>query len=119
MVRQAGHVAGISGMALTKLDVLDGFDTLKICVGYKCDGSDEVFNYFPSEMGAQAACKPIYEELPGWRSSTCGTQNWADLPANAIKYIRRIEGLTKIPVTLLSTSPEREHTILIKDPFDQ
>ncbi len=118
MVRQAGHVAGITGMALTKLDVLDGFDTLKICVGYKMDGSDEVLDYFPSDAGAQAACKPVYEEMPGWGDSTFGARSWADLPANAVKYIRRVEELTKLPVTLLSTSPERDDTILVKDPFE-
>ena len=118
MVRQAGHVAGISGMALTKLDVLDGFDMLKICVGYHCDGSDKTLDYFPSDMGAQAACTPVYEEMPGWQDSTVGARSWADLPANAVKYIRRIEELTKIPVTLLSTSPERDDTILVKDPFE-
>jgi len=118
MVRQAGHVAGISGMALTKLDVLDGFDMLKICVGYQCDGSDKILDYFPSDMGAQAACKPVYEEMPGWQDSTFGARGWADLPANAVKYIRRVEELTKMPVTLLSTSPERDDTILVKDPFE-
>ena len=118
MVRQAGHVAGISGMALTKLDVLDGFDVLKICVGYQCDGSDEILDYFPSDMGAQATCKPVYEEMPGWQDSTYGARSWSDLPANAVKYIRRVEELTKMPVTLLSTSPERDDTILVKDPFE-
>jgi len=118
MVRQAGHVAGISGMALTKLDVLDGFETLKICVGYKLDGSDTVLDYFPSDAGAQAACKPVYEEMPGWSDSTYGARSWAELPANAVKYIRRVEELTKLPVTLLSTSPERDDTILVKDPFE-
>ena len=118
MVRQAGHVAGISGMALTKLDVLDGFDVLKICVGYQCDGSEKTLDYFPSDMGAQAACKPVYEEMNGWQDSTCGARSWADLPANAVKYIRRVEELTKMPVTMLSTSPERDDTILVKDPFN-
>ena len=118
MVRQAGHVAGITGMALTKLDVLDGFDVLKICVGYQIDGSDKVLDYFPSDAGAQAACKPIYEEIPGWSDSTYGARSWAELPANAVKYIRRVEELTKLPVTLLSTSPERDDTILVRDPFE-
>jgi adenylosuccinate synthase len=118
MVRQAGHVAGISGMALTKLDVLDGFDVLKICIGYRIDGSDKTLDYFPSDMGAQAACTPVYEEMPGWHDSTFGARSWADLPANAVKYIRRVEELTKLPVTLLSTSPERDDTILVKDPFE-
>jgi adenylosuccinate synthase len=105
-------------MALTKLDVLDGFDTLKICVGYQIAGSDKVLDYFPSDAGAQAACEPVYEEMPGWRDSTYGARSWADLPANAVKYIRRVEELTRIPVTLLSTSPERDDTILVKDPFE-
>jgi len=115
MVRQAGLTAGITGMALTKLDVLDGFDTLKICVGYDCRG--ERLDYFPSNHAAQACCVPVYEEMPGWRESTYGARTWADLPANAVKYIRRVEELTKIPVALLSTSPERDDTILVKDPF--
>jgi adenylosuccinate synthase len=118
MVRQAGHIAGISGMALTKLDVLDGFEVLKICVGYQCDDSNNILDYFPSDMVAQAACKPVYEEMPGWQDSTFGARSWAELPANAVKYIRRVEELTKISVTMLSTGPEREDTILLKDPFD-
>ena len=118
MVRQAGHIAGITGMALTKLDVLDGFDTLKICVGYQIEGSGKVLDYFPSDAGAQAACRPVYEELPGWQDSTYGARSWADLPANAVKYIRRVEELTRTQVTLLSTSPERDDTILVKDPFE-
>ena len=117
MVRQAGHIAGISGMALTKLDVLDGFDVLKICVGYQCDGSDKILDYFPSDVGAQAACKPVYEEMSGWQDSTFGARSLTELPVNAVKYIRRVEDLTKLPVTLVSTSPEREDTILVKDPF--
>ncbi len=118
MVRQAGRTSGITGMALTKLDVLDGFDILKICVGYRIDGSDKFLDYFPSDAGAQAACMPIYEEMPGWQDTTYEARSWADLPANAVKYIRRIEELTKIPVSLLSTSPERDDTILVKDPFE-
>ena len=117
MVRQAGQVAGISGMALTKLDVFDGFETLKICVGYQCDSSDKILDYFPSDMGAQAECKPVYEEMPGWRDSTFGARTWAELPANAVRYIRRVEELTGLPVTLVSTSPERQDTILVNDPF--
>ena len=115
MVRQAGLTAGITGMALTKLDVLDGFDTLKICTGYDCGG--QVLDYFPSNAAEQAACTPVYEEMPGWTESTYGARTWADLPANAVKYIRRVEELTGIPVALLSTSPERDDTILVKDPF--
>ena len=116
MVRQANAVAGITGMALTKLDVLDGFETLKICVGYDVDGTR--LDHFPSDAGAQAACTPIYEEMPGWSESTYGARSWAELPANAVKYIRRVEELTKTPVTLLSTSPERDDTILVTDPFE-
>ena len=115
MVRQANAVAGITGMALTKLDVLDGFETLKICTGYDIDGTR--LDHFPSDAEAQAACKPVYESMPGWSESTYGARSWAELPANAIKYIRRVEELTKTPVTLLSTSPERDDTILVTDPF--
>ena len=115
MVRQAGQIAGITGMALTKLDVLDGFGTIKICVGYECHG--ERLNYFPSSTVEQAACKPIYEEMAGWQETTFGARTWADLPPNAVKYIRRVEELTGIPISLLSTSPERDDTILVKDPF--
>jgi adenylosuccinate synthase len=118
MVRQAGHLAGITGMALTKLDVLDGFDTLKICVGYKNQGCDKVLDYFPSDVSGQSACRPVYEEMRGWKDSTFGARSWEDLPVNAVNYIRRIEELTGIPVTLLSTSPERDDTILVKDPFE-
>ena len=117
MVRQAGLTAGINGMALTKLDVLDGFDRLKICVGYDCCG--ERLSYFPSNSTDQAACTPVYEEMPGWQESTYGARTWADLPANALKYIRRVEELTRIPVALLSTSPERDDTIMVKDPFSR
>ena len=115
MVRQAGLTAGITGMALTKLDVLDGFDVLKICVGYDCRG--ERLDYFPSNAADQAKCTPIYEEMPGWSETTYGARSWAELPANAVKYIRRVEELTGIPVALLSTSPERDDTILVRDPF--
>jgi adenylosuccinate synthase len=115
MVKQAGLTAGITGMALTKLDVLDGFDTLKICVGYDCNGKK--LDYFPANATDQAACVPIYEEMPGWSETTFGARSWADLPANAVKYIRRLEELTSIPVSLLSTSPERDDTIMVTDPF--
>ena len=115
MVRQASLTAGISGMALTKLDVLDGFKTLKICVGYDCRGKR--LDCFPSNAAHQAACSPVYEEMPGWSESTYGARTWADLPVNAVKYIRRVEELTHIPVALLSTSPERDDTVLVKDPF--
>ena len=115
MVRQAGHTAGITGMALTKLDVLDGFETLKICTGYMVNGTE--LDYFPSNAAEQAACTPIYEEMPGWSETTYGARSWAELPANAVKYIRRLEELTGMPVALLSTSPERDDTILVRDPF--
>ena len=115
MVRQAGLTAGITGMALTKLDVLDGFDVLKICTGYECDG--QMLDYFPSNAADQAKCTPIYEEMPGWSETTYGARSWAELPANAVKYIRRVEELTGLPVALLSTSPERDDTILVRDPF--
>ena len=115
MVRQAGQTAGITGMALTKLDVLDGFEVLKICTGYECDG--QKLDYFPSNAADQAKCTPIYEEMPGWSETTYGARSWAELPANAVKYIRRVEELTGLPVALLSTSPERDDTILVRDPF--
>ncbi len=115
MVRQAGLTAGITGMALTKLDVLDGFDVLNICVSYECEG--KVLDYFPSNAADQEKCTPIYEEMPGWSETTYGARSWAELPANAVKYIRRVEELTGIPVALLSTSPERDDTILVRDPF--
>ena len=118
MVRQAGQVAGISCMALTKLDVLDGFKALKICVGYQINGSGTVIDYFPSNAALQASCKPVYEEMPGWSRPTFGARSWAELPVNAVNYIRRLEELTKLPVTVLSTSPERDDTILVKDPFE-
>ena len=115
MVRQAGQTAGITGMALTKLDVLDGFEVLKICTGYECNG--KMLDYFPSNESDQAACTPIYEEMPGWSETTYGARSWAELPANAVKYIRRVEELTGLPVSILSTSPERDDTILVHDPF--
>jgi adenylosuccinate synthase len=115
LVRQAVKLCGINGIALTKLDVLDGFDTLKICVGYKHDG--KLYDYLPASMKIQAEVEPIYEELPGWTESTHGKRSWVDLPAQAIKYIRRIEELIECQVALLSTSPKREDTILVRDPF--
>lgn len=115
LVRQSVAVGGITGIALTKLDVLDGFEELKVCTGYKING--EVVDYLPAEMAAQAQVEPIYEVLEGWSQSTQGARSWADLPATAIKYIRRIEELIGCPVALLSTSPERDDTILVKDPF--
>jgi adenylosuccinate synthase len=115
MVRQAVKVGGIQGLALTKLDVLDGFAELKICTGYDIGGKH--FAHLPAAQGAQAAARPIYESIEGWRDSTRGARSWADLPAQAIKYVRRIEELVEAPVTLLSTSPERDDTILVRDPF--
>jgi adenylosuccinate synthase len=115
LVRQAIKVGGIDGIALTKLDVLDGFKALKIGIGYECRG--QRLDYFPPSAAAQAACVPIYETLEGWQDSTRGARSWAQLPAIAIKYIRRIEELIEAPVTLLSTSPEREDTIMVRDPF--
>ncbi len=115
MVRQAAKVGGINGIALTKLDVLDGFEELKICVGYEIDGRR--FDYLPSGSHLQAQAKPIYESIEGWAQSTKGARSWAQLPATAIKYIRRIEELIEVPVALLSTSPERDDTILVTDPF--
>ncbi len=115
IVRQMVAISGITGIAFTKLDVLDGFDELKICVGYKLHG--ELIDYLPYGMEDQAAVEPVYEVMEGWHDSTYGARSWADLPAQAIKYVRRVEELIGAPVALLSTSPEREDTILVKDPF--
>ena len=115
MVKQAVTVAGINGIALTKLDVLDGIDELNICIGYDINGTS--YDYLPAASELQAAAKPIYETIDGWSESTRGARSWAQLPAAAIKYIRRIEELIGCPVALLSTSPDREDTILVKDPF--
>ncbi|MDE3016712.1 MAG: adenylosuccinate synthase [Pseudomonadota bacterium] len=115
LVRQAVKIAGIHGIALTKLDVLDGFDSLKICIGYRHDG--KLYDYLPASMKIQAEVEPIYEEMPGWPESTHGKRSWVDLPAQAIKYIRRIEELIECQVALLSTGPKREDTILVRDPF--
>jgi len=115
MVRQAIKTGGIDGIALTKVDVFDGLPELKLCVGYRYQG--ETFKHFPSAMDVQAGVEPIYETLEGWSQSTRGARSWAQLPANAIKYIRRVEELIEAPVALLSTSPEREDTVLVHDPF--
>ena len=115
MVRQAIRLGGIDGIALTKLDVLDGFTEVKICTGYRRGG--ETYDYLPSGTSAQAEIEPVYETAEGWRESTRGAHSWADLPATAIKYIRRLEELIGAPVALLSTSPERDDTILVRDPF--
>jgi adenylosuccinate synthase len=115
LVRQTCATSGVTGIALTKLDVLDGFDTLRICTGYELDG--ERYDFLPTAANLQARVRPIYEEIEGWRESTAGARSWADLPAQAIKYVRRIEELIQCPVALVSTSPEREDTILVTDPF--
>jgi adenylosuccinate synthase len=115
LVRQTCATSGVTGISLTKLDVLDGFETLKICVGYELDG--ERLEYLPTAADQQARCTPIYEEMQGWSESTEGANSWNDLPANAIKYVKRIEELIECPVALLSTSPKREDTILVTDPF--
>jgi len=115
LVRQSAAVSGITGIALTKLDVLDGLDVISVCTGYRLRG--ETLDYFPSHAADQAAVEPIYEMMEGWSQSTAGARSWADLPAAAIKYIRRIEELIRCPVALVSTSPEREDTILVRDPF--
>ena len=115
LVRQAVKTGGIDGIALTKLDVLDGFDELNICVGYELNG--ERLDYFPASQIDQANVKPIYETIPGWKESTYGARSWADLPAEAIKYVKRVEELIETTVTLLSTSPERDDTILVQNPF--
>ncbi|MFW6024210.1 MAG: adenylosuccinate synthase, partial [Dichotomicrobium sp.] len=111
LVRQTIKVGGIDGIALTKLDVLDGFDELKVCVGYRLDGT--ALDHLPAAQGAQARVEPIYEVLEGWSGSTEGARSWADLPAQCIKYVRRLEELIEAPVALLSTSPKREDTILV------
>jgi adenylosuccinate synthase len=115
LVRQTLTIGGVTGIALTKLDVLDGLEELKVCVGYKHKG--EVIDYLPYGMEDQANVEPVYETLEGWSESTYGARSWADLPATAVKYIRRIEELIGVPVAMLSTSPERDDTILVRDPF--
>ncbi|MEM1302836.1 MAG: adenylosuccinate synthase [Pseudomonadota bacterium] len=115
LVRQTCVTSGVSGISLTKLDVLDGFDEIKICTGYELDG--EMLDYLPTAADLQARVTPVYEVVKGWSESTAGARSWADLPAEAIKYVRRIEELIQCPVALVSTSPEREDTILVTDPF--
>ena len=115
LVRQSVAVNGITGIALTKLDVLDGMDELKVCIGYRLDGKE--IDYLPASQGAQARVEPIYQTLEGWSQSTEGARSWAELPAQAVKYVRQIEELIGAPVALLSTSPERDDTILVHDPF--
>jgi adenylosuccinate synthase len=116
LVRQTIAVGGIDGAALTKLDVLDGFETLKVCIGYRI--GDRAFDYLPAGLRDQAAVEPVYEYFEGWSDSTMGARSWKDLPANAVKYVRRIEELIGKPVAMLSTSPERDDVILMRDPFE-
>lgn len=116
LVRQTVRTSGISGLALTKLDILDGFDQIKVCVGYKLDGKD--IDHLPAGEGAQARVVPVYETIEGWKEPTANARSWADLPAQAIKYVRRVEELVGCPIALLSTSPEREDTILVQNPFE-
>jgi adenylosuccinate synthase len=115
LVRQSCAVAGVTGIALTKVDVLDGLDEIRICTGYRL--GDRSLDHFPAHAGDQAGAEPVYESMAGWAESTAGARSWAQLPAQAIKYIRRIEELIRCPVALVSTSPEREDTILVRDPF--
>jgi adenylosuccinate synthase len=115
LVRQAVKTSGIDGIALTKLDILDGFDEVKVCTGYELDGKR--INRLPASQAAQARVRPVYETIEGWKGTTAGARSWAALPAQAIKYVRRIEELIEAPVALLSTSPERADTILVYDPF--
>jgi adenylosuccinate synthase len=116
LVRQTVRTSGISGLALTKLDILDGFDEIQVCTGYKLDGRE--IDYLPAGELAQARVEPIYETIAGWKEPTARARSWAQLPAQAIKYVRRIEELVGCPVALLSTSPEREDTILVTNPFE-
>jgi adenylosuccinate synthase len=116
LVRQTVRTSGINGIALTKLDILDGFKDIQVCVKYRLDG--EEIDHLPASQGAQARVEPIYETIEGWEGTTAGARSWADLPAQAIKYVRRIEELIGAPVALLSTSPERDDTILVQNPFE-
>jgi len=115
LVRQTCAISGVTGIALTKLDVLDGFETIRICTGYTLRG--RAIDHLPASAVEQAECVPVYEDMQGWEGSTAGARRWADLPAQAIKYIRRIEELIECPVASVSTSPEREDTILVRNPF--
>lgn len=117
MVRQACKIGGITGIALTKLDVLDTFEEIKICTGYRYKGKS--YDYLPASSAFQHEVEPFYETLEGWSASTAGARSWADLPARAIKYIRRVEELIECPVSMVSTSPKREDTILVRDPFEK
>jgi adenylosuccinate synthase len=115
LVRQTVVTGGVDGIALTKLDVLDGFDEIKVCIGYSLDG--QALDYLPADANLQARLTPVYETLEGWKETTRGARSWAQLPANAIKYVRRVEELIGAPVALLSTSPDRDDTIMVQDPF--
>ena len=116
LVRQMVKTCGIDGLALTKIDVLDGFETLQVCTGYELDG--DTLDHLPANQAAQARVRPLYESIEGWSDSTRGARSWAELPAQAVKYVRRIEELVGAPVTVLSTSPERNDTILVQNPFE-
>src|SRR5829696_6612973 len=116
LVRQTVRTCGITGLALTKLDILDGFDSIEVCTGYTLDGKE--IDHLPAGEGAQARVVPIYETIEGWKEPTANARSWADLPAQAIKYVRRVEELVGCPIALLSTSPEREDTILVQNPFE-
>ena len=116
LVRQTVRTCGITGLALTKLDILDGFDSIEVCTGYMLDGKE--IDHLPAGEGAQARVEPIYETIEGWKEPTANARSWADLPAQAIKYVRRVEELVGCPIALLSTSPEREDTILVQNPFE-
>jgi len=116
LVRQTVRTSGINGLALTKLDILDGFDSIDVCVRYRLNGRE--IDYLPAGESAQAEVEPIYETIEGWQATTAGARSWAQLPAQAIKYVRRIEELVGCSVALLSTSPEREDTILVQNPFE-
>jgi len=116
LVRQTVRTSGIHGLALTKLDILDGFETIRVCVGYDLDGRR--IDYLPAGQAEQARVVPVYEEIAGWSESTAGARSWAELPAQAVKYVRRIEELVGAPVSVLSTSPERDDTILVHNPFE-
>jgi len=116
LVRQSVRTSGITGLALTKLDILDGFDEIKVCTSYRLNGRE--IDYLPASERAQAQVEPIYETIDGWREGTAGARSWADLPAQAIKYVRRLEELIGCSAAVLSTSPEREDTILMQNPFE-
>jgi adenylosuccinate synthase len=117
LVRQTARTSGIDGLALTKLDILDGFDEIKVCVGYRLDG--RTIDYLPASEHAQSQVEPCYETIAGWKEPTAGARSWAELPAQAVKYVRWIEELVDCPVALLSTSPERDDTILVHNPFER